>query len=185
MRTACQPGHSGRRMQIRVGCEFSYQAEVATRAVIQVEPRLDGATRVRDERWVNVPLLAMARYVDGFGNICRWATLPVGVAEVADRFERLVELVVGRRTSCPPARRREARRRCPGRGLRTTTLDPWIPAWGSRGRRSVAARADAVECRFDAWRPLEDLAGFGHVRDAAASDSAGKFVGNSRPSHRA
>jgi hypothetical protein len=65
-------------MQIRVGCEFLYQAEVATHAVIQVEPRLDGAMRALDEHWANMPQLAMSRYVDGSGNVCRRATLPVG-----------------------------------------------------------------------------------------------------------
>jgi transglutaminase-like putative cysteine protease len=65
-------------MQIRVGCEFVYHAEVATHAVIQVEPRLAGAVRALDEQWANMPQLPMSRYLDGFGNACRRTTLPVG-----------------------------------------------------------------------------------------------------------
>ena len=77
-------------MQIRVGCEFVYQAEVATHAVIQVEPRLDGAVRALDEQWANTPQLAMSRYVDGFGNTCRRATLPVGPSSL--RYDALLQV---------------------------------------------------------------------------------------------
>jgi transglutaminase-like putative cysteine protease len=80
-------------MQIRVGCEFVYQAEGATHAVIQVEPRLDGAVRALDEQWANMPQLAMSRYVDGFGNICRRATLPVGTSSL--RYDALLEVPEG------------------------------------------------------------------------------------------
>jgi transglutaminase-like putative cysteine protease len=77
-------------MLIRVGCEFVYQAEVATHAVIQVEPRLDGAVRALDEQWANRPQLAMSRYVDGFGNACRRATLPVGPSSL--RYDALLQV---------------------------------------------------------------------------------------------
>jgi transglutaminase-like putative cysteine protease len=80
-------------MQIRVGCEFLYEAEVATHAVIQVEPRLDGAVRALGERWANVPQLAMWRYVDGFGNVCRRATLPVGGSAL--RYDAVLQTAEG------------------------------------------------------------------------------------------
>jgi len=76
-------------MRIRVGCEFQYRAEVATHAVIQVEPRLDDAVRFLDEQWANVPQLGMSRYVDGFGNTCRGATLPVGTSSL--RYDALLQ----------------------------------------------------------------------------------------------
>jgi transglutaminase-like putative cysteine protease len=76
-------------MHLRVGCEFVYAAEVPTHAVIQVEPRLDGEIRALDERWLNVPQVAMSRYVDGFGNMCRRATIPSGVSSL--RYAALLE----------------------------------------------------------------------------------------------
>src|SRR5690348_3177043 len=84
------PPHGRRTMQIRVGCEFQYVADVATHAVIQVEPRLDGAVRALDERWANMPPLAMSRYVDGFGNSCRRATLPMGASSL--RYDALLQV---------------------------------------------------------------------------------------------
>ena len=65
-------------MKIEVGCEFLYEAEVPTHAVVQVEPRLADGVVALDERWSNVPLVGMSRYVDGFGNVCRRTTIPVG-----------------------------------------------------------------------------------------------------------
>ena len=62
-------------MRVQVGCEFLYQAEVATHAVVQVEPRLDGQVRALDERWTNEPQIGMSRYLDGFGNVCRRTTI--------------------------------------------------------------------------------------------------------------
>ena len=45
-------------VQIRVGCEFRYEAEWPTPAVLQVQPRLDGAHRVVRETWEITPDLA-------------------------------------------------------------------------------------------------------------------------------
>ena len=95
------------------------------------------------------------------------------VAEVADRLERLVELVVGQRASFDrlggeklvdgvPVEVLEQRL-----GIRRHEL-------GDLGVEvGAAARADDVERRFDAGRPLEHLAGFGHVRDAGRQRHAG------------
>ena len=77
-------------MRVRVGCEFGYHAEVATHAVIQVEPRLEGGVRALDEHWTNVPQIAMSRYVDGFGNVCRRATLAPGASSL--RYDALLEV---------------------------------------------------------------------------------------------
>jgi transglutaminase-like putative cysteine protease len=76
-------------MQVRVGCDFSYQAEVPTHAVIQVEPRLEGPVRMLHERWSNLPEIGMSRYVDGFGNVCRRATIPTGISSL--HYDALVE----------------------------------------------------------------------------------------------
>jgi transglutaminase-like putative cysteine protease len=77
-------------MRVRVGCEFGYHAEVATHAVILVEPRLEGGVRALDERWTNVPQIGMSRYVDGFGNLCRRATLPAGASSL--RYDAVLEM---------------------------------------------------------------------------------------------
>jgi transglutaminase-like putative cysteine protease len=77
-------------MQIRVGCEFSYEAEVPTHAVIQVEPRLESAVRAVDERWTNTPMVAMSRYLDASGNVCRRATIAAGFSTF--RYDALLEL---------------------------------------------------------------------------------------------
>jgi transglutaminase-like putative cysteine protease len=77
-------------MQVKVGCEFSYRAEVPTHAVIQVEPRLEGEVRMLTERWTNVPPIGMSRYVDGFGNVCRRATLVAGDSSLS--YDALLEV---------------------------------------------------------------------------------------------
>jgi hypothetical protein len=68
-------------MRVQVGCEFFYDAEVATHAAIQVEPRLDGRVRALDERWANTPQIGMSRFVDSYGNVCRRATILHGPEE--------------------------------------------------------------------------------------------------------
>jgi transglutaminase-like putative cysteine protease len=77
-------------MRVKVGCEFRYNAEVATHAVIQVEPRLEGGVRALDEQWKNEPQVGMSRYVDGFGNVCRRATICPGVSSL--RYDALLEV---------------------------------------------------------------------------------------------
>jgi transglutaminase-like putative cysteine protease len=77
-------------MRLQVGCEFAYRAEVPTHAVIQVEPRLDGGVRALDERWVTEPRIGTSRYLDGFGNSCRRATISAGVSSL--RYDALLEV---------------------------------------------------------------------------------------------
>lgn len=77
-------------MKVQVGCEFVYNAEVATHAVIQVEPRLEGGVAALDERWSNIPQVGMSRYVDGFGNFCRRTTIPPGRSSL--RYSSLLEV---------------------------------------------------------------------------------------------
>jgi len=81
---------SGGRMRVRVGCEFLYNAEVATHALIQVEPRLEGGVRALDEQWQNEPQIGMSRYVDGYGNVCRRATICPGISSL--RYDALLEV---------------------------------------------------------------------------------------------
>ena len=108
VQTACPPGHTGRAMQIRVGCEFVYQAEVATHAVIQVEPRLDGAVRALDEQGQHAPAGRVSALRDGFGQRFAAATLPLGPSSL--RYDALLQVPdepdpsVSMRSSRSPAR---------------------------------------------------------------------------------
>jgi len=77
-------------VRVRVGCEYVYVAEVATHAVLQVEPRLDGDVRAIDERWTSEPQLGFSRYVDVFGNLCRRTTIPPGRSTL--RYDALLEV---------------------------------------------------------------------------------------------
>jgi transglutaminase-like putative cysteine protease len=77
-------------MRVAVGCEFVHELEVPVHAVIQVEPRLDGPFRLRWERWSPEPDLPSSRFLDGFGNFCRRADLPVGRSIL--RYESLVHV---------------------------------------------------------------------------------------------
>jgi transglutaminase-like putative cysteine protease len=77
-------------MRVRVGCEFVYEAEVPTHAVVQVEPRLDGGVTALDERWETAPQIGLARYVDAYGNVCRRATIPAGTSSL--RYDALLQV---------------------------------------------------------------------------------------------
>lgn len=50
--------------------------------MIQVEPRLEDGVRALVEGWANEPAVAMARYVDGFGNTCRRTTILPGRSSI-------------------------------------------------------------------------------------------------------
>ncbi|MFI5041399.1 MAG: transglutaminase family protein [Acidimicrobiales bacterium] len=65
-------------MDVRVGCQFSYLAEVPTAAIVQVEPRLDQEADLVREQWSTDPVLEFHAYRDVFGNVCRRTTLPAG-----------------------------------------------------------------------------------------------------------
>lgn len=80
-------------MRIQVGCEFVYQAEVPTHAVVQVEPRLEDGVRALEERWVTEPQIGLARYVDGFENVSRRTTLNSGTSSL--RYDALLEVPDG------------------------------------------------------------------------------------------
>jgi transglutaminase-like putative cysteine protease len=77
-------------VRVRVGCEFAQRADSTVHGVVQVEPRLDGRFALLDEQWKNEPPVVMARYVDGFGNLCRRVNVPGG--ESVLRYSAVVEL---------------------------------------------------------------------------------------------
>lgn len=86
---------------LRVGCAFTYQAEVPMPAVFLVRPSRDGEVRVSCERLSVEPATAMRHYRDVSGNQCSRVVLPPGLstlhysalAEVPDRTEDVGENV--------------------------------------------------------------------------------------------
>jgi transglutaminase-like putative cysteine protease len=77
-------------MLIRVGCEFVYEAEIPTHAVVQVEPVLGERAVISDETWDLDPALESVTYLDLYGNRCRRLTLPAGPSQL--RFAALAEV---------------------------------------------------------------------------------------------
>ncbi|GAC1313907.1 MAG: transglutaminase family protein [Acidimicrobiales bacterium] len=63
-------------LHLRVGCSFTWKAELATAAIVQVEPRLDRRSVITRDHWSMTPEIASRVYWDGFGNRCRRLTLP-------------------------------------------------------------------------------------------------------------
>jgi transglutaminase-like putative cysteine protease len=90
--------HADRRF-LRIGCDFTYRAEVDTPTVFQVRPARDQDVRVTNERLSFEPDLAMRHYLDLYGNLCSRVVLPDGpstmhysaLAEVADAPEEADE----------------------------------------------------------------------------------------------
>jgi transglutaminase-like putative cysteine protease len=65
-------------VHVHVGCQFSFEAEVPTAAVVQVEPHPAAGAPLVTQEWDAVPLCDLRLYYDTFGNPCRRTTLPPG-----------------------------------------------------------------------------------------------------------
>lgn len=77
-------------MRIRVGCQFDYDTDAPTPAILQVRPRLDGPHVVLTSDW-SVPLTGGARsYLDVFDNLCDRVVLGPGLTTV--RYDARVEV---------------------------------------------------------------------------------------------
>lgn len=64
--------------RLRVGCDFTWKSEIATAAVVQVEPRRDQGYEVITEKWSTDPHVESRVYRDRFDNTCRRLTFPPG-----------------------------------------------------------------------------------------------------------
>src|ERR1035438_1256439 len=64
--------------QIRIGCEFTYVAEIDTPVIFQVQPGESPSIALRDEQWLSKPSIAIRGYTDLYGNPCARAVLPAG-----------------------------------------------------------------------------------------------------------
>jgi transglutaminase-like putative cysteine protease len=66
------------RRRIRVGCAFTYLAQIGTPVVFQVQPRSRASLVVQDEKWQSEPPMQIRWYTDLYGNPCTRAVLPAG-----------------------------------------------------------------------------------------------------------
>ena len=79
-----------RRLRVRVGCEFHYDAPGPTPTVWQVRPRAESTQLLVSESWETKPASARSSYHDSYGNICDRLTLPAGQTIV--RYDAEVEV---------------------------------------------------------------------------------------------
>lgn len=80
-------------MQIKVGCEFHYEAAWDTPAVMQVQPHPDAVElgqRVLRETWESTPPLNMHSFSDFYRNTCQRLVLPAGQQVL--RYDAIVEV---------------------------------------------------------------------------------------------
>jgi transglutaminase-like putative cysteine protease len=84
-----------RSRRIRIGCEFTYVAEIDTPVIFQVQPSESPALALQGEQWSTKPSMAIRGYTDLYGNPCARAVLSAGrsslqwgaVADVPDATE--------------------------------------------------------------------------------------------------
>ncbi|HEY4440950.1 MAG TPA: transglutaminase family protein [Candidatus Elarobacter sp.] len=77
-------------MKVDVGCEFDYETQATTPAVVLVRPFSTDEQRVVEERWVSEPGIPFHDYVDLYGNICR--RINVGPGRLRFRYDATVEI---------------------------------------------------------------------------------------------
>ena len=77
-------------MRVRVGCEFRHAANQPVHAIVQVEPRPDGAFEVLEQELELSPPAPSHTFIDGFGNLCRRVDIPAGQSTL--RYDAVVEL---------------------------------------------------------------------------------------------
>ena len=77
-------------MQVRVGCRLVYESSWPTPAVLQVQPRTEGTTRVVESAWEVSPDLTYRDFRDLYGNACTRLIIPTGAVQL--RYDALVEI---------------------------------------------------------------------------------------------
>jgi transglutaminase-like putative cysteine protease len=75
---------------LSVGCDFSYEAVLATPAIFQVKPVDSDVVTVRSERWSCEPEMFLRPYADLYGNRCTRVVLPAGPSHF--RYEAVIEV---------------------------------------------------------------------------------------------
>jgi transglutaminase-like putative cysteine protease len=77
--------------RLLVGCEFTYEAEVPTLAVFQVQPDDSPLHKRRSEAWVSTPHLGLRSYRDLYDNPCTRVVLPTGWSSL--RYGATIDVV--------------------------------------------------------------------------------------------
>ena len=78
-------------MKLDVGCDFEYETAVPTPAIFLVRPLPSEPQQfVLEERWETEPSAPFHDYIDGFGNICRRATIGAGLSTLS--YDALLEV---------------------------------------------------------------------------------------------
>jgi transglutaminase-like putative cysteine protease len=65
-------------LDLRVGCEFSYDVTAPTPVTVQVRPHSDARHQLVTESWSTSPPLPVNEYVDLYGNHVKRLVMPVG-----------------------------------------------------------------------------------------------------------
>jgi transglutaminase-like putative cysteine protease len=76
--------------RLTVGCEFTYQAAIATPTIFQVRPGESTSFFRRSEGWSTSPEMTLRNYKDLYGNLCTRVVLPVG--ESVFRYDAVVDV---------------------------------------------------------------------------------------------
>jgi transglutaminase-like putative cysteine protease len=64
--------------RVLVGCSFSYDAEVPTPVIFQVQPVSNGLVEIETDQWWSEPQIDIRGYADLYGNPCVRTVLPAG-----------------------------------------------------------------------------------------------------------
>jgi transglutaminase-like putative cysteine protease len=70
-----------------VGCEFTYETEIPTPTIFQVQPEESALVARRVEAWSSTPQMSLRSYVDQYGNPCTRVVLPQGRSTFRYRAE--------------------------------------------------------------------------------------------------
>jgi transglutaminase-like putative cysteine protease len=68
----------GQTINLRVGCEFSYDVSAPTPATVQVRPRSDSSHQLVSETWSTAPSVPVDEYFDIYGNPVKRLVMPMG-----------------------------------------------------------------------------------------------------------
>jgi len=79
-----------RTINLRVGCEFTYDVSAPTPVTVQVRPRSDARHRLIREAWSTTPPLSVDEYLDIYSNPVKRLVMPVGA--LALRYDATCEV---------------------------------------------------------------------------------------------
>jgi transglutaminase-like putative cysteine protease len=76
--------------RLLVGCDFVYEAAIATPTIFQVQPAQSSLFSVTSEAWSSTPEMALRTYLDLYGNTCTRVVLPAGQSSFRYEADLLV-----------------------------------------------------------------------------------------------